>query len=610
MSLTPLIPVSLDAKQALRLRRFGVAALNYVIATALAVIAWSFGELAWPIVMQAAAAFVVINLGVYAAIRSGFNLRFADPSLTRFQMLAAITVLMYINYHMEHGRDIALFGIFIVFLFGIFRLAVREFVGVTLYTLAAHALVVNLLMHFKPESIHDVPSEWMTWVGLAGFLPCFIIISAQISALRRRMRERDARSLALAEMSSDFDWETDDQHRLAARSPTAEERRGTSMFLRGVQIGERRWEVPSLSPDEPGWRAHRAVLDAHQPFRNFESSRLGADGTERHISLSGDPQFDGDGRFKGYRGVGSDITARKRAEQALRDSVQELRMFADSIPAMTVSWDENLRCKFANQAFSEFFGVTGERIVGRHVREISGEEVYREIEAHYAQALQGYPVTYQRTRRLANGEARYLEIRLFPSLGEKGNVQGCFSVTSDITEHRMAAERSRHLAHHDSLTGLPNRLLFHDRLAQQIAQSKRNSRPFALLFLDLDKFKPVNDGLGHAAGDELLKAVASRIREQVRESDTVARFGGDEFTVILPNAGERGQAEAIAAKITAALTAPFPLAGCGRSVEIGTSLGIAVYPTDARNAHELITAADAAMYLAKQAGSRYLPHPA
>ncbi|MEO5677856.1 MAG: GGDEF domain-containing protein, partial [Usitatibacter sp.] len=158
-------------------------------------------------------------------------------------------------------------------------------------------------------------------------------------------------------------------------------------------------------------------------------------------------------------------------------------------------------------------------------------------------------------------------------------------------------------------TGLPNRLLFHDRLAQQIAQSKRNSRPFALLFLDLDKFKPVNDGLGHAAGDELLKAVASRIREQVRESDTVARFGGDEFTVILPNAGERDQAEAIAAKITAALTAPFPLAGCGRSVEIGTSLGIAVYPTDARNAHELITAADAAMYLAKQAGSSYLPHP-
>lgn len=602
-----LAPASLDAKQALRLRRFGVAALNYVLATTLATIAWAFGVLPGPIVIQAAAAFLVINLGVYAVIRSGVNLRFTDPSLTRFQMMAAISVLMYIVYHMDHGRDVALFGCFIVFLFGVFRLEAREFIGVTLFTLAAHALVINLLMHLRPEAIHDVPSEWMSWVGLAGFLPCFVIIGGQINALRRGLRERVARSRNLAEMSSDFYWETDAEHRLVDRSVTDGASGAASMFHRGVQIGERRWEIPYLSPDEAGWAAHRAVLGAHRPFREFENSRLGVDGTERHISLSGDPLFDASGEFIGYRGVGVDITARKRAEQALRESAHQLRMFADSIPAMTVSWDENLRCKFANQAFSEFFGVAAERIVGRHVREISGEEVYREIEAHYAQALQGYPATYQRTRKLKNGEARYLEVRLFPSIGEKGNVQGCFSVTTDITEHKRAEERSRHLAHHDSLTGLPNRLLFHDRLAQEIALAKRSSRQFALLFLDLDKFKAVNDSLGHNAGDELLKAVATRIRQQVRESDTVARVGGDEFTVILPNTGRRDQAEVIAGKIITALTTPFMLSGRIQSVEIGTSVGIAIYPDDARDADELVKAADAAMYLAKQSERASLP---
>ena len=199
-----LIPPSLDAKQALRLRRFGVAALSYLLATALVAVAWTFGVLPASTVLEAAAAFLALNLGLYAVIRSGYNLRFADPSLTRFQMLAAITILMYIVYHMDDGRNIALFGCFIVFLFGIFRLNLREFAVVTLYTLAAYALVIYLLMQWRPQAIHDVPREWMSWLGLAGFLPCFNIIGGQINALRRRMRASEARFRSLTEMSSDF----------------------------------------------------------------------------------------------------------------------------------------------------------------------------------------------------------------------------------------------------------------------------------------------------------------------------------------------------------------------------------------------------------------------
>jgi len=600
-----LIPPSLDAKQALRLRRFGVAALSYVLATALLAAAWAFDALPASIVAQTVATFVAINLGLYVVIRSGFNLRFADPSLTRFQILAAISVLMYVVYHMDDGRNIALFGCFIVCLFGIFRLNAREFTLVTLYTLAAYALVINLLMQLRPQAIHNVPLEWMSWLGLAGFLPCLNILAGQINRLRNRMRESEVRFRSLTEMSSDFYWESDAEHRLTQRASADKKSSTVSVLQQDAQIGERRWDIPYLSPDEAGWKAHRAVLDAHRPFRDFELSRGGADGTERHISISGDPLFDASGAFKGYRGVGTDITARKQAEQALRDSAEKLRLFADNVPAMAVSWDENLRCRFANKVFTGFYGLVAEDIIGKHVWEILGEEVYREIEGHLAQALRGHPVTYQSTRKLPNGELRYLEITLLPHIGDQGKILGCFAVTTDITEHKLAEERIQRVAHHDSLTGLANRLLFNDRLQQAISLAKRDSRQFALLYLDLDKFKPVNDTLGHAAGDELLQAVAARIRHQVRESDTVARVGGDEFTVILPDITKLEEAETVARKIVAAIGAPFHVGSQRQSVDIGTSIGIAVYPADGRDADALVRAADTAMYSAKEAGSSF-----
>ena len=192
-----------------------------------------------------------------------------------------------------------------------------------------------------------------------------------------------------------------------------------------------------------------------------------------------------------------------------------------------------------------------------------------------------------------------------PHVGDQGKVLGCFAVTTDITEHKLTEERIQRVANHDSLTGLPNLLLFNDRLGHAISLAKRDSRRFALLYLDLDKFKPVNDTLGYAAGDELLQFVAARIRRQVRESDTVARIGGDEFAVILPDIARREEAETVARKIVAAVAAPFELGAQKRRTDIGTSIGIAVYPADGADADALVGAADAAMYSAKQAGNSF-----
>ena len=465
-----LIPPSLDSRQALRLRRFGLAVVSYAMATVLVLLAREFSALPTAATVEVVLAFVAINAGLYAIIRSGFNLRFRDPSLTRFQVLVGITILMYIVYHMDHSRNVALFGCFVMFLFGVFRLDARAFTLVTLYTLTAYALVINLLMHLRPQAIEDVYREWISWLILAALLPCFGIIGGHIADLRRK----------------------------------------------------------------------------------------------------------------------------------LRASMENMRLFADNVPAMTASFDENLRCRFANKKFSEFFGYTTKTIVGKHVRELVGEEAFRGIAGHFAQASMGHAVTYQRARKLESGESRYIEVQLLPNIGDKGKILGCFAVTTDITEHKLTEERIQSVAHHDSLTGLPNRLLFNDRLSQAISLAKRDSRRFAMLFLDLDKFKPVNDTLGHAAGDELLKNVATRIRQQVRESDTVARVGGDEFTVILPEISRPDEAETVARKIIAALGAPFQLSGQERSVEIGSSIGIALYPADGLDADTLVKAADAAMYSAKQ----------
>src|SRR6185503_9588275 len=205
-------------------------------------------------------------------------------------------------------------------------------------------------------------------------------------------------------------------------------------------------------------------------------------------------------------------------------------------------------------------------------------------------------------RILSSGEVRHHEVRLLPSIGSGGETVGCFAVVADITEHKLTEERIQRVAHHDSLTGLPNRLLFNDRLDQAISLAKRDSRQFALLYLDLDKFKPVNDTLGHNAGDQLLKGVAARLRHLLRESDTLSRVGGDEFIIILPDILGREVAETVVRKIVSALAAPFLLGDPKHSIEIGASIGISVYPADGNSADALVKAADNAMYSAKQSG--------
>lgn len=337
----------------------------------------------------------------------------------------------------------------------------------------------------------------------------------------------------------------------------------------------------------------------------YQRAGRGTAGTGRELEVKLWPNVGASGECRGFFGVTTDITEIRHAERALRESAEQLRVFADSVPAMAISYDNKLRCRFANKRFAEYFGFTIESIVGKHLSDVVGETAFREIESYFDRVLAGHPSTYQRVRKLDDGQVQHLEVKLMPQFGDDATVVGLFAVTTDITEHKHAEERIQRLAHYDGLTGLPNRLLYADRLAQAINAARRNTAQLALLYLDLDKFKPVNDSWGHDVGDELLKAVAVRIQKQVRASDTVARIGGDEFAVILAAIRQSDAAASVAAKIVEALGRVFRLAGKKVEAQIGISVGIAMYPADGEDVDALTRNADAAMYRAKQTGNCY-----
>ena len=258
----------------------------------------------------------------------------------------------------------------------------------------------------------------------------------------------------------------------------------------------------------------------------------------------------------------------------------------------------------ANQSALTQYGYTREAFLQLALSDIviSGSEA-EEGERHQVQGRRDHAADVVQRHRRRDGTQLNVAVRSneVQHLGRLCKLV----IAEDITERWHLNAELVQMAHHDALTGLPNRVLFNDRLQQTLSLAKRDSRQFALLYLDLDRFKPVNDSMGHAAGDELLQEVAARIRNQVRESDTVARVGGDEFTVILPDIAKREEAAVVAGKIISALALPFRLSPQGQSIAIGISIGIAVYPGDGRDADALVTAADSAMYAAKQAGSSF-----
>ncbi len=295
--------------------------------------------------------------------------------------------------------------------------------------------------------------------------------------------------------------------------------------------------------------------------------------------------------------IARDISGRKQAETELRLAAS---VFRDSHEAIMITTTAGRILK-VNQAFTEITGYTEAEAVGQTPALLHSDrhdpDFYENLWNTLTHNGQWQGEIWNRRR---SGELFPAWENISAVRDESGRQTRYVSIFSDLTEKHLSEQRIYRLAHYDVLTGLPNRVLFQERLEQGLLHHRRQRTTMALLFLDLDRFKRVNDSLGHAAGDRLLQIAAGRLAACVRESDTVARLGGDEFTIILEDIGTPEDATGVALKILAALAEPVPVAG--HDLFVTTSIGIALYPRDAGDAHTLLRHADAAMYLAKERG--------
>lgn len=295
--------------------------------------------------------------------------------------------------------------------------------------------------------------------------------------------------------------------------------------------------------------------------------------------------------------VVEDVTERKRLEDHMRLSAT---VFENSGDGLFVT-DDHCNIVHVNPAFTEITGFDAEDVLGKTPKVLSsgrhGPEFYERMweSLRSAGKWQGEIWDRRKSGEMFAGWQNIAVVR--NSLGEITNY---VAVISDITSRKQVEERLSYQANHDPLTRLPNRTLFHERLSRAVARAHRNQSLVALLFIDLDHFKEVNDTLGHLAGDMLLQQVAERLTGATRQGDTVARLAGDEFTVILEDVQDPRDAAVVAHKILHMLVEQFDLAG--HVAHISSSIGVALYPVDAGDSQTLIKLADAAMYRAKHLG--------
>jgi diguanylate cyclase (GGDEF)-like protein/PAS domain S-box-containing protein len=301
--------------------------------------------------------------------------------------------------------------------------------------------------------------------------------------------------------------------------------------------------------------------------------------------------------------IKQDVTERKRSEEELYRAHQMLQTLLNTIPQRVFWKDRNCSYVGCNRAFATDAGLNDPaEIIGKSDFDLvwsETAEVYRtddKLVMEQGSAKLGYEEIQDRP----DGGRVWLRTSKLPLSDREGKVTGVIGTYEDITDRKVAEDRVQYLAYYDALTGLPNRALLQDRLAKALASARRRKDRVALLFLDLDRFKDINDSLGHSVGDLLLQEVAERLKKWSREQDTVARVGGDEFVIVLTAAKDGADAAVAAERLVHAMSAAIVVQG--RTLSVGCSLGISIFPEHGADSETLIKNADAAMYCAKENG--------
>jgi diguanylate cyclase (GGDEF)-like protein/PAS domain S-box-containing protein len=388
---------------------------------------------------------------------------------------------------------------------------------------------------------------------------------------------------------------------------------GNFMFVNEAnarQLGYSREELIGMDyrvyihPDdvENVYKTFNQVYREGQPIRACTFKIVRKDGSTGLGELSVFPLRNDKGEIIGFRGIGRDITERMQMIEALRRSEERYRTILAEIEEGYYEVDFAGNFTFVNNATCRQFGYSKEELIGMNYRVYVPKEdaksVYKAWSKVYrtGKPLKSYPFVSIRK----DGTEIFLENSVSPLRNNEGKIIGFRSISRDVTEHKQFEQKLAEMATHDPLTGLPNRVLLSDRFTMALALSRRSGNRLAVLMLDLDRFKTVNDSMGHDVGDQLLKAVGKRLRGILRKSDTIARIGGDEFILVLPQISQANDVVEFAQRILDAFQEPFVFDD--HRINITTSIGIAVYPEGGKDIESLLKNADTAMYWAKEQG--------
>ncbi len=422
---------------------------------------------------------------------------------------------------------------------------------------------------------------------------------AEMAAVAQRseeeaLRRSEAQFRNLVETTQDWFWETDPDGHFTYVSPRVQDLLG---YTPQEILGKTPFDLMRPAEAKRVAAIIRRLVREREPLRLVENTLIARDGRALVHETSGIPFFDHDDRLQGYRGINRDISQRVEGQQRLRLAAQIL----EQTPEGVVVTDTRTRVLSVNQAFERTTGYSAAEILGMTPHLLASgrhdQAFYRRMweEINSAGSWQG-----EIWNRRKNGDIYPEWLNITAIRDESGAVTHYAAIFSDISTQEHVRKRLHNLAYYDALTELPNRELFHDRLTNALITAARDRHSVALLFFDLDRFKNINDTLGHTVGDELLKAVAARLPEVMRGSDTAARLGGDEFTIILPTIHTPSEAGVVANKVLTAFQQHFHIAG--HELFVTTSIGIALYPQDAADAELLLRNADTAMYRAKELG--------
>ena len=384
--------------------------------------------------------------------------------------------------------------------------------------------------------------------------------------------------------SGKIDW-TDELYRILEVEP------GTSLqALRNIEL--------YAAADRPVIQAaiDRAIADG-TPW-DLELTRQTSTGRTLTVRTLGQAQVV-DGKTVRLFGSFQDVTERKAVELALADSQRRLRMVTDSVPALIAHIDRDQRYRFLNAHIQREFGIDLATTLGRTMLEIRGEATYAKLAPHVEAALRGEKRSFVYTEEVG-GRTTHLKSNYVPDIDPAGEVQGFYALTFDVTELHETQRQLELLARVDSLTGLPNRRQFDETLRGAMLRTRRTMRPLAVMFLDIDHFKAINDSLGHAAGDAVLCEVARRLGRCVRTTDLVARLAGDEFVLVLEGVDGVLELGRVADKVVACVRPRIEFEG--QALAVTVSLGVTIYRGGEPSASDLLALADAALYQAKQQG--------